>query len=154
MRAMFKKLLCVMLAAVSLSFAVPCVSHAAFSNTISLYEKGNASNIIYIKRPESLSASTSDRTYTISAVGEQGTKIRLYKYNPARGVCELIRGETSMGASGLYSVVVDLTGDSNVFVITGESYRGSQAVRIDIDKIKKSTVDRLKNVTVTIRNFW
>ncbi len=151
---MFKKLLSAVLIITALSSALPCVSYAAFSNTISLSEKGNSSDIIYIKRPESHSASTSDRTYTISAIGDQGTKIRVYKYNPSTGICNIIKAETSIGASGLYSVVVDLTSDSNIFVVTGENSRGSQAVRIDINKIKKSTVDKLKNVTVTIRNFW
>ena len=151
---MFKKMLSALLIASTMALCVPCVSFAAFSNTISLSEKGSASDIIYIKRPESRQASTSDRTYTISAVGAQGTKIKVYKYNPQTGVCSIIKNETSIGASGLYSTVVDLTSNSNIFVVTGENSKGSQAVRIDINKIKKSTVDRLKSVTVTIRNFW
>lgn len=149
---MFKKFLSIMFIAVALMALMP-ISGYAFGNTVSLYETGTSSNIIYIKRPESHSASTSDKTYTISAVGEQGTKIKVYRYNPSSGVCELIKNETYIGASGLYSVVVDLTSDSNIFMVTAESGKGSQAVRIDIDKIKKSTIDRLKNVTVTIRNF-
>lgn len=151
---MFKRLLSVMLIATAMISAIPCIGHAEFANTISLWEKGNSSNIIYIKRPESHSASTSDRTYTISAVGEPGTKIKVYKYNPATNVCTIIKSATAIGASGLYSVVVDLTSDSNIFVVTGESSKGSQAVKIDISKIKKSTVERLRNVTVTIRNLW
>lgn len=150
---MFKKLISALLIAVTCAAAVPCVGYAEFANTISLYEKGNSNDIIYIKRPESHSASTSDRTYTISAIGEQGTKIKVYKYNPATGVCAKIKNETYIGASGLYSVVVDLPDNENIFVVTAENNRGSQAVRIDINKIKKSTIDKLRNVTVTIRNF-
>ncbi len=149
---MLKKLLSIMFISVALMAALP-ISGYAFGNTISLYETGNSTNIIYIKRPESHSASTSDKTYTISAVGEQGTKVKVYRYNPSTGNCGLIKNETYIGASGLYSVVVDLTSDSNIFVVTAESGKGSQAVRIDIDKIKQSTIDKLKNVTVTIRNF-
>ena len=150
---MFKKLLSAVLISAAVAVAAPCVGYAAFSITISLSEKGISTDIIYIKRPESHSASTSDRTYTISAVGEQGTRIKVYKYNPSTGSCGLIKNETCIGASGLYSVVVDLPNDENIFVVAAENYRGSQAVRIDINKIKKSTVDKLKNVTVTIRNF-
>lgn len=149
---MFKKLIAAVIIASSLA-AVPSVSFASFGSSISLSEKGTASDLIYIKRPESHSASTSDRTYTISAVGAQGTKIKVYKYNPSSGVCALIKNETSIGASGMYSVVVDLVSDTNIFVVTAENSKGSQAVRIDISKIKKSTVDKLKNVTVTIRNI-
>ena len=150
---MFRKILSAILIISALSTVMPTAGYA-FTNTISLTEKGNSTDIIYIKRPESHQASTSDRTYTISAVGNQGTKIKVYKYNPQQGICNLIKAETSIGASGLYSVVVDLTSDSNIFVVTGENANGNQAVRIDINKIKKSTIDRLRNVTVTIRNLW
>ena len=151
---MFKKLLTALILVATLVQAVPCIGYADFGSTISITEKGTQADIIYIKRPESLLASTSDKTYTISAVGEQGTKIKVYKYDQTTNVCTIIKNETYIGASGLYSVVVDLTDNSNVFVVTAENNKGSQAVRIDIDKIKKSTIDRLKSVTVTIRNIF
>ena len=151
---MFKKFMTAVILATMLASIIPCVGYASFGDTISLTEKGTSADIIYIKRPESLSASTSDKTYTISAVGEQGTKIKVYKYNSKTDNCTIIKKETSIGASGLYSVVVDLPDDSNIFIVTAENSKGSQAVRIDIDKIKKSTIDRLKSVTVTIRNFF
>lgn len=150
---MFKKFITAVVIAATLISTLPAVGFA-FGNTISLNEKGTSTNIIYIKRPESLSASTSDRTYTISAVGEQGTRIKVYKYNPSTGVCTIIKNETTIGASGLYSVVVDLPDNSNTFMVTAENQKGSQAVRIDIDKIKKSTIDKLRSVTVTIRNLF
>ncbi|MBQ3038647.1 MAG: hypothetical protein IJD30_05665 [Clostridia bacterium] len=151
---MFKKLILACLLAMTVSAVIPTCSFAAFSNSISLSEQGTSSDIIYIKRPESHQASTSDRTYTISAVGSQGTVIKIYKYNPADDMCHIIKAGTSIGASGLYSVVVDLTDNSNTFMVTAENSQGSQAVRIDINKIKQSTIDRLRNVTVTIRNLW
>lgn len=151
---MLKKLVFAVILASTLMTAIPCVGYAAFGNTISVNERGTSTNIIYIKRPESLQASTSDKTYTISAVGSQGTKIKVYKYNPSTDSCTIIKNETQIGASGLYSVVVDLPDDSNTFVVTAENSNGTQAVRIDIDKIRKSTIDKLKNVTVTIRNLF
>lgn len=149
-----KRIISVLIIALSLFMVVPSVSFASFGGSISLYETGNSDTLIYIKRPESHSASTSDRTYTISAVGAQGTKVRIYRYNPSNGLCYLIKNEAQIGASGLYSTVVDLTSDSNIFMVTAENASSDQVVRIDINKIKKSTVDRLKNVTVTIRNFF
>lgn len=149
-----KKIISVLVIALSLIMVVPSVSYAAFGSSLSLYAAGNSNTLIYIKRPESHSATTSDRTYTISAVGAQGTKIRVYRYNPSAGTCYLIKNEAQIGASGLYSTVVDLTSDSNVFMVTAENGSTNQVVRIDINKIKKSTVDRLKNVTVTIRNYF
>lgn len=149
-----KRIIALMMIALSLFVAVPSVSYAAFGNSLSIYAQGNNNNLIYIKRPESHSASTSDRTYTISAVGAPGTKVRVYRYNPSAGTCYLIKNETQIGASGLYSTVLDLTTDSNVFMVTAENGNSNQVVRIDINKIKKSTVNKLKNVTVTIRNFF
>ena len=74
-----KKIIAVVMIAVSLIMVIPSVSYAAFGNSLSLYAAGNSNSLIYIKRPESHSASTSDRTYTISAVGAQGTKVRIYE---------------------------------------------------------------------------
>lgn len=149
-----KRFISILLIAFSLMAVMPVITYADYGNSISLYETGNSSTLIYIKRPESRSASTSDRTYTISAVGGQGTKVKIYRYNPYTGACNIIKNEAVIGASGLYSTVVDLVSDSNVFMVTAENGANNQVVRIDINKIKKSTVDRLKNVTVTIRNFF
>lgn len=149
-----KKRLAVIFAIVMmLSVCVPSVSFAAYGNTIPITATGSSDNIIYIKRPESHSASTSDRTYTISAVGVQGTAIKIYRYNPASGTCNLIKGTTYIGASGFFSTVVTLNSDNNIFMVYAENSAGNQVTRIDISKIRKSTVDKLKSVTVTMKNF-
>ncbi len=152
---MFKKLTGALLALV-LAFAclMPTVSFAAYGSTMPLGAYGSRSDLIYIKRPESHNASTSDKTYTISATGGAGTKIKIYKYNNSTGDCRLVKGETTIGASGLYSTVVNLNDDSNVFMVYAYNGWGDQVVRIDINKIKKSTIERLKGITVTIKNFF
>ncbi len=149
-----KKRLAVIFAFVMmLSICVPAVSYAAYGNTMPLSATGTSDTIIYIKRPESHSASTSDRTYTISAVGAQGTAIKIYRYNYSSGTCNLIKGTTYIGASGFFSTVVTLNNDNNIFMVYAENSAGNQVTRIDISKIRKSTVDKLKSVTVTMKNF-
>lgn len=150
---MKKKLSVIFTLVMLLSLCIPAVSYAAYGNTMPLYASGNSNSIIYIKRPESHSASTSDQTYTISAVGAQGTAIKIYKYSPSSGVCNLIKGTTYIGASGFFSTVVNLNSDNNIFMVYAENSSGNQVTRIDISKIRKSTVDKLKNVTVTMKNF-
>ena len=150
---MKKKLTVLFVLVALLSMCIPAVSYASYGNTMPLYASGSSDTIIYIKRPESHSASTSDQTYTISAVGAQGTAIRIYKYSPAAGVCNLIKGTTYIGASGFFSTVVSLNEDNNIFMVYAENAWGNQVTRIDISKIRKSTVDKLKNVTVTMKNF-
>ncbi len=149
---MKKKIISIMLAALML-FALPCVSHAAYETSIPLNAQGNTSDLIYIKRPQSHSASTSDKTYTLSAVGASGTNIRVYRYSSGENICKLIKSSKQIGASGLYSTVVDLPGSSNTFVVYAENGSSNQVVKIEISKVKRSTVDKLKNATVNILNF-
>lgn len=142
-----------MLLALLVLFAVPCVSFAAYETQIPVSAQGNSSSLVYIKRPQTLSASTSDKTYTISAVGPEGTTIRIYRQIPGTDNCQVIKSAQQIGASGLYSTVVDLPNDSNTFVVYAENGTTNQVVKIGISKVKKSTVDRLKSVTVNILDF-
>lgn len=149
---MKKRLISILLAALML-VCVQTVSFAAYETQIPVYAQGNSSNLVYIKRPQTLSASTSDKTYTISAVGPKGTTIRIYRQIPGTNYCQIIKGAQKIGASGLYSTVVDLTNDNNTFIVYAENGSTNQVVKIEISKVKKSTVDRLKSATVNILNF-
>lgn len=150
---MVKKLTALFIVAVTmLTFASS--AFAAYGNTIPSWAYGSRGDLIYIKRPESCYASTSDKTYTISAVGAAGTNIKVYKYNSSTGEYSVIKGQTQIGASGLYSTVVDLNDNSNSFKVYAWNDYGEQVVDVNINKIKKSSVDRLKGITVTIKNFF
>lgn len=133
-------------------FSVQYASFAAYETSIPINAQGNSSSLIYIKRPRSLSGSTSDKTYTISATGTQNTKVRVYRQN-GNDTCELIKSERQIGASGLFSTVVDLPDSNNTFVIYAENGTSNQVVKIQISKVKKSTVDKLRSVTVNVLNF-
>ena len=148
-----KKRIISILLALMVVFSVPCISYAAYETSIPITAQGNSSNLIYIKRPQSLAASTSDKTYTISATGAQGTVVRVYKQTPGQSNCNLIKSSKTIGASGLYSTVVDLTSADNTFIVYAENGSSTQVVKIGISKVKQSTVDRLKNVTVNVLNF-
>ena len=147
-----KKKLIALLLAVMAVFSVQCASFAAYEASIPLSAEGNATNLIYIKRPRSLSGSTSDKTYTISATGLQNTKVRVYRLTSG-DTCEIIKAEKQIGASGLFSTVVELPESSNTFVIYAENGSSNQVVKVQISKVKKSTVDKLKSVTVNVLNF-
>lgn len=142
-----------MLIVLALGVFMPSVCYADYGATIPAGATGTRSDIITIKRPESLSANTSDKTYTISATGAVGTVIKVYKCNAYSNEGKLVAAERKIGASGLYSTVVDLNDDNNTFIVYAQNSSGSQVTRITINKIKKSTIERLKSVTVTIRNF-
>ena len=118
-------------------FSVQYASFAAYENSIPISAQGNSSNLINIKRPKSLSGSTSDKTYTISATGLQNTKVRVYRLGE-NDVCTIIKAERQIGASGLFSTVVDLPESNNTFVIYAENGSSNQVVKIQISKVKKS----------------
>ena len=149
---MKKRIISILIAALML-FSVQSISFAAYESQIPVTASGNSTELIYIKRPQTLSASTSDRTYTISAVGPQGTTIRIYRQVPGTDNCLIIKAAQQIGASGLYSTVVDLPNDSNTFLVYAENGATNQVVDIEISKVKKSTVEKLKSVTVNILNF-
>lgn len=149
MKTVFKAIIVAVLALAALT----PVSYADFGSVIASDVAGTTADIITIKRPESLTACTSDKTYTIAATGAQGTTIKIYKLDTSENVGKLITPARQIGASGLYSTVVELNDDNNTFIVCAENSSGSQVVRVGINKIKKSTIDRLKSVTVTIRNF-
>lgn len=148
---MKKKLISLLLATLVV-LSAQCVSFAAYETSIPISAQGNSSSLIYIKRPRSLSGSTSDRTYTISATGLKNTKVRVYRQT-SQDSCELIKAEKQIGASGLFSTVVELPENNNTFVVYAENGASSQVVKIQISKVKKSTVDKLKSVTVNVLNF-
>lgn len=150
---MYKKIFSVVLALLLIA-AMPITGFAGYGNYLPSYVAGNCNDLIYIKRPESHSASTSDKTYIISAVGSLGTDICIYKQNPKTGERYLVKNTTQIGASGLYSAVVDLNDNSNVFYVYAQNGNREQVVKIDINKIKQSTVERLNRITVTIKNFF
>ena len=149
--AMKKRVLSLILALLVV-FSVQYASFAAYETSIPLTAQGNSTNLIYIKRPRSLSGSTSDKTYTISTTGLQNTKVRVYRLDES-GACGLIKSERQIGASGLFSTVVDLPESNNTFVVYAENGSSDQVVKIQISKVKKSTVDKLRSVTVNVLNF-
>lgn len=135
------------------SIIMPSVSFASYANTIPTNAVGTRSDIIAIRRPEKLSACTSDKTYTISATGAPGTTVKVYKYSSASGCGNIVTSARQIGASGFYSTVVELNDYSNEFYVYAENTNGSQVTKINITKMSKSTVNKFKNLTVTIRNF-
>ncbi len=152
---MKKKLLPVFIAAAAAFMIMPAVSaHASCGATMPVQVYTNASGLIYIKKPESCTASTSDKTYAISAVGTPGTVVSIYKYDPNSGAYRLIKDDVVIGSSGLYSMVVDLDDNTNNFRVYAQNGNSNQVVNIEISKIKQSTINKLKGISVTIRDFF
>lgn len=148
---MKKKLVSLFLALLVVFSCAP-LTFAQYETSIPANALGNSSNLIYIKRPQSLNGSTSDKTYTISAIGTPNTKVRVYQLG-ANNVFDIVKSEKQIGASGLFSTVVELPKSKNTFIVYAENGGSTQVVKLQISKVKKSTVEKLKNVTVNVLNF-
>lgn len=149
---MRKKLIgavCLILA-VSL-FSSVCAFAAPYS--LSQWDSGNSDSLIYIKRPASLSATTSERTYTITAAGQSGVAVTIYRksrydsnfYKVYQGGY-LLSG--TIGSSGVYVVSIELLEGGNKIRVYAENYDERQIIDIDITRISKTQLDRINGLSV------
>ena len=114
-----------------------------------------SSGIIYVKRPEKLYDTTTDSIYTISATAKAGTQITVYKKSAIDGKYHQIYFEegkantTSVGASGLYSVSLNLTDGANNFLLYAEGkVLEVQIVKVDITKSVLNLTDKLSQLSI------
>lgn len=142
------------LTAAALFTAFLPASYASYGPVMPVEMYSDSQELIYIKKPETATTSTSDKTYTLSAVGTPGTVVSIYKYDPNSNLYVLIRDDVAVGSSGLYSMTVDLDDNSNIFRVFAQNGAASQTVNIEINKIKQSTIDKLKGISVTILDFF
>jgi hypothetical protein len=155
---MKKTVISLLLAAVIMACGVIGASAAApveFASDCS----GKSSDVIYVKRPEKLYDTTTDSTYTISATAKEGTQITVYKKNPLDGKYRQIYFEegklntTKVGASGLYSVSLNLSDGANNFLLYAEGeVLEVQIVKVDITKSELRLVDKIIQLTMRSAN--
>lgn len=158
MKMMRKKILtsvCLVLA-VSMLSAV-CAFAAPYS--LSPWATGNSNSLIYIKKPASLSATTSERTYTVTAAGRTGVDVTIYRRSNYDGnfykVWQggyLLTGK--IGASGLYVVSIELLEGGNKMRVYAENYDERQIIDIDITRLTQSQLDRINGYSVGDMFSW
>lgn len=143
---------------IALAFALAIVvlftSISAFADhpvSISIYDAGNATNLISIKKPETAISATSKKIYGISGISSQGVTVAIYKYSSLSGEYVLMKNKdgtntiTTIGASGLYIKQVTLNEGENKFLIRAESPNGSyQIVKFEISLLTQETADSLR----------
>ena len=133
-----KKALVAILLAFSVLASTGIVAFAAPS-TVSSGASGNTSGIIYVKKPETLYDVTSESTYTVSATAKRGTTVTVYKKGGDSVYHKIYARPITVGASGLYSVTLNLTNGTNNFLLYAEGRAIQvQIVRVDITKVTQS----------------
>lgn len=149
---MRKKVFAVVCMVLALSvFSGVCAFASPYS--IAPWETGNSNSLIYIKKPASLSATTSEKTYTVSAAGRPGVDVTIYRRSSYDGnFYRVYQGgymlEGTIGASGVYVVSIELIEGGNKMLVYAENDWERQIIKIDITRISQSQLDRLNGLSV------
>lgn len=156
MRRFHKRILTALLAlcicaAPLCSFASPETLPASYGGTVDY--------LINIKNPDTVSSSTSTRTYVLSAVGVPGTTVTLYSMGEDglfhKMYVDGVALETVIGASGLYAQQITLIDGTNTLLVRCEGGEGEeQGVHLYINLLSQGFLDKLKSFTVDITNVF
>jgi hypothetical protein len=133
-----KKKLTALFLAFSVLASTGMVAFAAPA-TVNTGTKSTTNSIIYVKKPETLYDVTSEATYTVSATAKSGTTVTVYKKGSDSQYHKIFTNAVTVGASGLYSVTVNLTNGTNNFLLYAEGKAIEvQIVKVDITRATQS----------------
>lgn len=114
---------------------------------------GNTNSLVTIKNPASLSASTYDRTYTVTTAGRPGVDVTIYRRSNYDGnFYKVFQGgytlSGTIGYGGVYVVSVELIEGGNKFLVYAENANERQIIKIDITRLTQSQIDRITGLSV------
>lgn len=145
-----------LLMAISMLSAV-CAFAAPYS--LSQWAQGNSNSLIYIKKPASHSATTSERTYTVTTAGRSGVQVTIYRKNIYDGnFYKVYQGgyllSGTIGASGVYVVSIELREGGNKMRVYAENNNERQIIDIDITRLSQSQIDKINGLSVGDMFSW
>ena len=116
-------------------------------------EQSTSDSLLYIKKPASHSATTSERTYTVSAVGKPGVDVTVYRKSAYDGNFYRVfqKGyilESTIGASGVYVVSIELLEGGNKMIVYAENSEERQIIKIDITRLSQSQLEKIKSLSI------
>lgn len=116
-------------------------------------ETSTSNSLLYIKKPASHSATTSERTYTVSAVGKPGVDVTIYRKSAYDGNFYRVfqKGyilEDTIGASGVYVVSIELLEGGNKMIVYAENNYERQIIKIDITRLSKNQLKKIKSLSI------
>jgi|GEM_PF-3832656 len=121
-------------------------------SSVSPNASGNSNSLIYIKKPASLAATTSERTYTVSTAGRPGVEVTILRKSYYDGMFyKVYQGgylEGTIGASGVYVVSIELIEGGNSIMVYAANNDERQIIKININRITRSQLDRINALSV------
>lgn len=142
-------------------------SSAVFASpdTVSPYEKGTATDLIAVTKPEGQKEYTLDTDYVISGYGKEGTVITLYWHDQTEdkykkiynhvertkedGTTEIAYEEATVtvGASGLFMNTIELALGGNNILVRAENGGSVQYVKLSLTRGKRNLLGIIKSLT-------
>ena len=150
---MKKKISVVLCLTLALLTILSVAAMAAPTKVPANYNSGNSSSLLSVKKPATLTATTSERTYTVTAAGKPGVDVTVYRKSKLDGQFYRVFQNgyflsSTIGASGVYVVSIELLDGGNTMLLYAENENERQVIRIDITKLSKSQLDRINNLSV------
>ena len=120
---------------VALILLTSVVSVSAAPATVSGWDNGNTSGLVYVTNPAFSGGTVADTYCAVSGWAVQGAVVSLYRANYA-GVFEWIAGGMAVGGSGMFFMPVWLNTGRNAMIVRAEMWDGRyQQVRCDVNLI-------------------
>lgn len=150
---MKKKISVVLCLTLALLTILSVAAMAAPTKVPANYNSGNSTSLLSVKKPATLTATTSERTYTVTAAGKPGVDVTVYRKSKLDGQFYRVFQNgyflsSTIGASGVYVVSIELLDGGNTMLLYAENENERQVIRIDITKLSKSQLDRINNLSV------
>ena len=125
-------------------------------------DKGNATNLIVVKKPETKNSATLKKTYGITGTGKNGVNVAYYKWNGSSYVSikdsNGAIAQTKIGTAGVFYKQVSLNEGHNKFAVRAEASNGTyQIVYFDINVLDQdilTNVNGFSNGIQSLFNGW
>ena len=148
-----KKFISILIALIICFSAVSCFAAPEY---IEPTAQSNATNLVVITNPPSIS-STTQRGVVFCGYGEAGAKVTFYIYDANIGKYKPIISNNTFASldivyqSGLFWKKIEFTGGNHKVIVYAEKDGRYQIVKREINVLNPSLSDKLKNYTLNFR---
>lgn len=139
-----------------MSLGLGVMTASASSETVTFDYAGSCDWLVEVKNPETVPATTSTKTFVISAVAVEGASITLYNLNPETNLYEKMYNadgvaiESVVGASGLYAQQITLKEGINNILVHATNGFDDEAIRLEINFLGENFLEKIKTFTVEL----
>lgn len=127
------------------------VSIGAFAApaSISAGTKGNSTNLITVKKPETSISSTTRKNYAFSAVGGNGVEAGIYKWN---GSSYALKSSGTIGSSGIFIRQLSLDSGMNRLAVWAGKGSSTQVIYLEINVVNEDVLNGISNYKINIQS--